>query len=154
MQNLGYTEEMISTIEKETKTGVFYIKLTNALEKLGTPDNAIKLIKVIEATAKKKKQVKAKKRKNKELIEGLIKKCRRSLDAFARKGVQARIIFSRRQWVIEAPEYHPAIKHLHDVCKYHFDDWAEKGVIAVFQFNGSDTWQVITKREEDSPDIT
>lgn len=155
MQNLGYTEEMILTIEKETKTktGNFGVKLSNILKKLGTPDGAIKQIKIIEAYAKRKKYSKQKRRKNKELIETLIKKCKRTLEAFAKKGVQARIVFSRRQWVIEAPEYHPAIQHLHDVCKFYFDEWAEKGINATFHFSGMNTWQVITKREEDSPDL-
>lgn len=148
IKNLGYPYEFVSNIEKENKTGI-QAKTINYLKDLGIPDSALKQIKSIEIKAAKEKIRQDKKRKNKELLDALLKKCRRSLDAFARKGVQARIVFLKKDWIIEAPEYHPAIQHLHEVCKNNFDEYAAKGLVVTFQFTGSENWQIITKTKEE-----
>jgi hypothetical protein len=155
MRNLGYTDELISSVKKEcaqSKDGVSK-KALKLLEEIGTPDSALKAIKIIETKAIRRRKVKQEKAsKNKMLIESLIKRCRRSFDAFSRKGVNARVVFKKNQpWVIEAPEYHPAMQHFHDVCKKHFDVWADQGISVVFQF-GSGSWRVVTRRKSDQPD--
>lgn len=155
MRNLGYTDELISSVKKEcaqSKNGVSK-KALKLLEELGTPDSALKAIKIIETKAiRRRKDKQERASKNKTLIESLITRCRRSFDAFARKQVSARVVFKKgKSWIIEAPEYHPAIQHFHDVCKKHFDVWSDQGMSVVFQF-GSEPWRVITRRKSDQPD--
>jgi len=147
IQNLGYTEDLIKNLRKEISGGSINKKAITLLEEIGTPEAAINQIKNIELKVSEKSST------NKELIESLLKKCRRSLDAFARKAVPARIIFRNKGWVIEAEALHPAIKKLHSTCHKYFDAWAAKGLAVVFQFDSTANWIIITKKKSDQPDL-
>ena len=123
-------------------------KTFDYLKTLGLPELALKQIKYFEDYPKKKLDLKS----NKELIEGLIKKCRRSLDAFANKGIKACIVFTEGSWTIYSEEYCKYIEKLHVVCKPYFDEWAAAKVEVSFVFEGSDSWKIVTSKEKDLPE--
>lgn len=144
LSNLGYDEKILNQVKKKKKISR---KTLSYLKNLGLPSSALKQIKFLENYPSKRLESK----NNKELIEALVKKCRRSLDSFANKGVLAKIVFSEGDWTLYASEYSKAIEKLHTVCKPHFDEWSEANVEVTFVFDGSDSWKVVTKKESDLP---
>ncbi|MHA1974471.1 MAG: hypothetical protein ACTSW1_15845 [Candidatus Hodarchaeales archaeon] len=142
IKNLGYDDKIIAQLKKRKgssrKTFAF-------LKGLGIPSLAIKQIKFLEDYPTKNLTNKD----NKELIELLIKKCRRSLDAFANKKIEARIVFEDGDWTIYSDDYNQSIEKLHRICKPHFDEWC--AIEVTFSFDGSNSWKVITKKESDLP---
>jgi hypothetical protein len=144
IRNLGYSDKIITQLKKRNGSSR---KTFTFLKSLGIPDLAIKQIKFLENYPEKKLEGKD----NKKLIELLIKKCKRSLDAFANKGIEARIVFTDGEWTIFSSDYNKSMEKLHRVCKPHFDEWSSFGVEVTFSFDGSDSWKVITQKESDLP---
>jgi hypothetical protein len=144
IRNLGYSDKIITQLKKRKGSSR---KTFTFLKGLGIPDLAIKQIKFLENYPEKNLEGKD----NKELIELLIKKCKRSLDAFANKGIEARIVFTDRDWTIFGSDYNKSMEKLHRVCKPHFDEWSGFGVEVTFSFDGTNSWKVITKKESDLP---
>jgi len=143
IKNLGYTDKVINQLKKrktESRNTFTFLK------KIGIPELAIKQIKFLENYPNKNMDSLT----NKELIESLIKKCRRSLEAFASKGIQARIVFNDSDWVIYSDDYRKEIEKLHQVCKPYFDEWSAYNINVIFAFDGAN-WKVITKKESDLP---
>ena len=144
IKNLGYDDEVIEQLKKKSGSSR---KTFEFLKKLGIPGLAIKQIKFLEDYPSKKLDNK----NNKELIELLIKKCRRSLDSFANKEIEARIVFVDGDWTIYSSDYNKDIEKLHRVCKPHFDEWSVLDIEVTFSFDGSNAWKVITQKESDLP---
>jgi len=145
MANLGYGEDVIKTFKKEEKDPRAFFA---SLRKLGLPENAIKQIKDYEDLDLNLKDNLS----NKDLIRELLKRCRRSLDAFAQKNNPARIIFKNRDWTIFGEEYSKPIQKLHETCKHHFDGFAFRNLDVTLVFDGSTTWRIIAPNESDLPD--
>lgn len=151
MKNLGYPQTLIEVVE----TGIAEVKekeqfLDTWFTTMGTPEMAIAQIKTLEI---KKSKVKEPEINNKELITSLVKKCKRSLDALARKGIVAKILFHGKKWKIESETYHPGIKQLYNACHKHFDTWAKQGTRVIFEFDGTTNWYIITAKKSDQPDL-
>lgn len=144
IKNLGYSDKIITQLKKRNGSSR---KTFTFLKDLGVPDLAIKQIKFLENYPTKNLAGKT----NKELIELLIKKCKRSLDAFANKSVEARIVFTDDDWTIFSGDYDKSVEKLHRVCKPYFDEWSALGVEVTFSFDGTSSWKVITKKESDLP---
>ena len=144
IKNLGYNDNIIAQLKKKNSSSR---KTFEFLKELGIPNLAIKQIKFLEDYPAKNLENKD----NKELIELLIKKCRRSLDAFANKEIEARIVFEDGAWTIYSSDYNKSVEKLHRVCKPHFDEWSGLDVEVTFFFDGSNSWKVITKKESDLP---
>jgi len=143
--NLGYSEEVIKNFKKDSKNDGK--SLTNSLRKLGLPENAIQQIKDYEISEAPSKGL-----TNKDLIKSLLKRFRRSLDSFAQRGSVARIIFRNKNWIIFAEQYDKSIQKLHEVCKFHFDQFASNNLEVTLVFDGSTTWRIIAPNESDLPD--
>lgn len=136
IENLGYSEDIIKTLKNEAKNSdlkSFYV----SLKKLGLPENAIRQIKDFESL-----DIKNEKLSNKNLIKELLKRCKRSLDAFAQKNIPARIIFKNKNWTIYSGEYNKIIQKLHEACKHNFDDLSIQGLEINIAFDGSTTWKI------------
>lgn len=144
IKNLGYSDKIITQLKKKNGSSR---KTFTFLKNLGIPDLAIKQIKFLENYPIKSLEGKS----NKELIELLIKKCKRSLDAFANKGIEARVVFTEGDWTLYSPDYNKSVEKLHRVCKPYFDEWSASNVEVTFSFDGSNSWKVITKKESDLP---
>jgi len=84
-----------------------------------------------------------------ELVESLIKKCKRSFTAFAKKKVKAQIVFKDGNWVIYGEEYDKAIQKLHEVCKPYFDAWSSKGLKALIIFDGTTKWRAKASKNDE-----
>lgn len=149
IKNLGFGKEVIETLKKQKPDAPLSRRSLTKLKKFGLPKSAIDQIKFLETEASPVGDAAT----NKELLESLIKKCRRSFDAFANKQVAARIIFGKDTWTLYSEEYNRAIEKLHKVCKVYFDIWAEHGLDATLIFDGSSTWKVMTDKESDLPEI-
>jgi len=148
-KNLGFGDEAISKIQKavsKAKTP-FNRRLISSLKKLGLPESAIKQIKFLEDPSLDE-EIKS----NKELITLLVKKLRRSFDAFTNKEVKAIIVFANQDWAIYAEEYCKEIQHLHEICKPYFDEWCLKNLEVKFEFDGTSTWKIIAPKKSDLPD--
>jgi len=149
-KNLGFGDETIANIEKtasKAKTP-FNRRMMSSLKKMGMPDTALKQIKYLEEPILDEDT----EHTNKELISLLVKKLRRSFDAFANKDVKAMIIFSEQDWTIYAEEYSREIQHLHEICKPYFDEWCLKNIEVKFEFDGTSTWKIIAPKKSDLPD--
>ena len=144
IKNLGYDEKIIGQVQKKKKINR---KTLAYLKDLGLPSMAIKQIKFLENYPAKSLLNKP----NKELIESLVKKCRRSLDAFANKGLSAKIVFEEGSWAIYSDDYSKPVEKLHIVCKPYFDEWSAAKTEVTFVFDGSDSWKIVTKKESDLP---
>lgn len=153
-KNLGLPEEAIADIEKAAKKAKkpFNRRLMSKLKKLQLPEDAIRQIKFLEeiVSTEEDEEIEL---SNKELIAILVKKLKRSFDAFANKGVHAVIVFSNETWTIFAEEYSKEVQHFHEVCKPHFDEWCQKNIDVKFEFNGSNVWKIIAPKKSDLPDI-
>lgn len=149
IQNLGFGKEVLETLKKQPADTPLSRRTITKLKEFGLPKAAIDQIKFLEAEAPLVEEGAS----NKEMLETLIKKCRRSFDAFANKQVPARIIFSDGTWTMYSEEYNRTIEKLHKVCKIYFDIWADHGLDATLIFDGSSTWKVSTDKESDLPDI-
>lgn len=147
ISNLGYSEDVVKSFKKDIKTSEAK-SLFATLRKLGLPEDAIKQIKDYEDLGSNLKESLS----NKDLIKELLKRCRRSLDAFAQKNNSARIIFKNKNWTIFGEEYSKAIQKLHETCKYHFDNFAIHNLDVTLVFDGSTTWRIIAPNESDLPD--
>lgn len=143
LKNLGYEDKILNQKKK------FNRKTLGFLKSLGVPPLAIQQIKFLESPPTQNLAGKP----NKELIELLIKKCKRSLDAFANKGCTAKIIFENKDWTLFSNEYNKTIEKLLIVCKPYFDEWSDAGVEVIFQFDDSNTWKIMTNKESDLPGI-
>lgn len=144
IKNLGYDEKVL---EKTKRKSGFNRKTLAQLKKLGLPELALKQIKFFENYPTKKLSNKT----NKELIQSLIKKCKRSLDAFANKNIEAKIVFEDNDWTFYSSVYNKAISKLYVICKPYFDEWSEFDIEVTFLFDGSSSWKVITTKESDLP---
>ena len=144
IKNLGYDEKIINQVQKKKNLNR---KTLAYLKKLGVPSMALKQIKFLEDYSTNSFPEKT----NKELIELLIKKCRRSFDAFSNKGNTAKIILKDGDWVILSNEYSKALEKLHIVCKPYFDTWSKANAEVSFVFDGSNSWKIITQKESDLP---
>jgi hypothetical protein len=144
IENLGYDDKVLGQVKKKTKVTR---KTLAYLKGLGLPELALKQIKFLEGYPAKKLLDKS----NKELIETLVKKCRRSLDAFANKKIAAKIVFKDHEWTIYSASYPKTIEKLHTVCKPYFDEWSEASIEVTFVFDGSNSWKIVTKKESDLP---
>lgn len=145
IENLGYDEEVVKHLKNVTKNSdakSFFA----SLKKLGLPDDAIRQIKNFEDLNIIKKPSLS----NKNLIQELLKKCKRSLDAFAQKNTAMRIIFKNHNWTIYSEEYNKSIQKLHETCKHHFDDFSFQNLEATIIFDGSTTWRIISSTEIDT----
>jgi len=150
IKNLGFSDEILQTVDKQTAKAPINRRTLTTLKRLGIPKSALDQIKYLESdgdTAAEKATT------HKELLEALIRKCRRSFDAFANKGIEARIVFSNDDWTIFSETYNRGIEKLHKVCKIYFDEWATHSLNAIFIFDGSSAWKVSTDKESDLPDI-
>lgn len=145
LKNLGYSDKIITQLKKKKSNSR---KTFTYLKDLGLPDLAIKQIKFYENYPSKNLEGKS----NKELIELLIKKCKRSLNAFANKGLEAKIVFAKGSWTIYSSEYDKIVEKLHQVCKPYFDEWASYDIEVEFVFDGTSSWKVSTKKESDLPE--
>jgi hypothetical protein len=144
IKNLGYDDKIINLLKKKkaiTRKTLTYLK------DLGIPELALKQIKFLENYPQKKLVGKP----NKELIELLVKKCRRSLDAFSNRRIEAKIIFKDKSWTIYSSGYPKSVEKLHIVCKPYFDEWSEAGIEVAFVFDGSSSWKIVTEKESDLP---
>lgn len=140
IENLGYDEAVIKNLRNETKNSdpkSFYL----SLKKLGIPEYAIKQIKDFESLDDKQ----INKSSNKDLIRELLKRCKRSLDAFAQKNSPTRIIFKNKNWTIYSEEYNKSVQKLHEACKHNFDDLSIQGLETIIIFDGSTTWKIINE---------
>jgi hypothetical protein len=144
IKNLGYSDKIITQLKKKNGSSR---KTFTFLKNLGVPELAIRQIKFLENYPTKKLDNKD----NKELIELLIKKCKRSLDAFANKEIEAQIVFSDGNWTIYSDDYNKSVEKLHRICKPYFDEWSGFKIEVTFSFDGSNSWKVITKKESDLP---
>ena len=142
VENLGHDKKILDNKKKTLNR-----KVLSNLKKLGIPDSAIKQIKFLENYPSSKLDTKT----NKQLIESLIKKCRRSFDAFANKGGEAKIVFEEGDWTLYVTEYDKYVEKLHTVCKPYFDEWSSCELEVSFLFDGTDSWKVITTKESDLP---
>jgi len=146
IKNLGFTQRILDEIKEKLKNPVTK-KTLNYFTDLGVPKLALKQIKYFEETPEPEKP----KQSNKELIETLVKKCRRSFNAFAKKQVKAKIVFKNNKWLLYSTSYNKNIQRLHEVCKIHFDDWADQGVVVSFTFNGTTSWKISALKKSDLP---
>jgi hypothetical protein len=144
LKNLGYSDELVEQLNKRARLSK---KTLLFLRKLGLPPLAIKQIKFLENYQNKKLDTKT----NKELIEGLIKKCRRSLDAFANKNVKSRIVFKEGNWTLFAEDYSKPVEKLMRICKPHFDEYSDSNLEVTFFFDGTPSWKVMTNKKSDLP---
>lgn len=149
-KNLGFDDEVISNIQRTTSKAKtpFNRRMISSLKKLGLPESALKQIKFLEdLSIDEETEI-----SNKDLIAILIKKLRRSFDAFSNKGVKAIIIFADQDWTIYAEDYGREIQHLHEICKPYFDEWCLKNLEVKFEFDGTSTWRIIAPKKSDLPD--
>jgi hypothetical protein len=150
IENLGFGDEVVELVRKRDADAAISRRTLTKLKELGMPKLALDQIKVLESGTASAASTAT---NNKELLESLLRKCRRSLDAFANKNVAARIVFSDNTWTIFSEEYSRPIEKLHKVCKVYFDEWSAHGLKAILIFDGSSTWKVSTDKESDLPDI-
>ena len=137
IKNLGYDEEVVKDLKSEGKD--LNPKLLNAsLKRMGLPDIAIKQIKILEDL----NNTVDVKQPNKNLIEELNKRCRRSMDAFAQKNIATKIIFKKGTWTIYSETYNKYIQRLHETNKMIFDELAASGLDATLVFDGSSVWKL------------
>jgi hypothetical protein len=83
----------------------------------------------------------------------LIKRCRKSLTAFVKKGISLVIKFDGNKWGFDGDENDPAIQKLLETCTKHFDEFAESGVVVEFTFDEKFRWTISTEKKGDLPDI-
>ena len=138
---------MVRAIRKQTKSSPINRRAVSALSKLGIPRTALKQIKALERGNSNLLG-----KPNKKILEHLIKKCRRSLDSFSHKGVEAKIVFSSKSWNIYSELYDKDIEKLQSICKPYFDDCAKCGLKAILSFDGTQFWKVTTDKKADLPD--
>lgn len=151
IKNLGFTEQLVQDIKQESKTtgGSINRKIIKLLKEAGTPETAIDQIRSLEL--KKKGPGRAKKT-NKELIESLIGKCKRSFNSFAKKGIQATFIFKNKKWGVQADLDDETVVSFIKSCQKYFNYYALKGVDVTIKFTGTPEWGVHTKKQNDLPD--
>lgn len=136
IKNLGYSDDVVKEFKiKDPKI------LNSSLKKLGMPETAVKQIKILENLEDLNTGVVS------NLIENLIKHCRRSLDAFAQKNIAAKIVFKNNNWTIYSEKYNKAIQKLQEVCKMHFDELSSKNLEVTLIFDGTSTWKAIAPNE-------
>ena len=145
--NLGFGDVVVRAIRKQTKSAPINRRAVSALRQLGIPKTALRQIKALE----KGNSVLLGK-SNKEILEHLIKKCRRSLDAFSHKKVEAKIVFHCKSWTIYSEIYDKDIEKLQKICKPYFDECSKCGLKAILSFDGTQFWQVTTDKKSDLPD--
>lgn len=143
IKNLGFGDEVIKNFKKEPGLDK---NLLAELKKLGIPDAALKQIKSLENKTSEKPNL-----TNKELIRILLKRCKRSLDAFASRKHLAKIIFAKNNWTIYSDMYSKEIEKLHIVCKPYFDKLAECGINVILLFEGTDSWKIVVDKKTDLP---
>lgn len=110
----------------------------SALKSLGLPKTAIRQIKQLEKTSLKKLGGLS----PQDLADTLIKKCRRSFDSFANKGIPAKLVANKSGWNLFAEEYSVEVENLLKVIKPYMDHWTLYGLQVEFLFDGSPTWSV------------
>jgi len=149
-RNLGFGDEAISNIRKAASKAKipFNRRMMSSLKKLGLPESALKQIKFLEDLSLDEEIEIS----NKELISFLVKKLRRSFDAFSNKEIKTVIVFADQNWTIYAEEYGKEIQHLHEICKPYFDEWCLKNLEVKFEFDGTSTWKIIAPKKSDLPD--
>jgi len=153
-QNLGFSDDTIKKIKKSVKKSraPFNRRMIASLRKWGVPDSALKQIKFLEeVTAEPPGQV-DEDEQNKTLITQLIKKVKRTFNAFSNKNVKATIVIANGDWTLYATDYTREIQHLHEICKPYFDEWSLKGIEVKFTFSGNGKWKIITPKKADLPD--
>lgn len=114
IQNLGLSIDDTIVSPKNVKN----------LESLGLPKSAIEQIKFYETISYNQEQTLSKT----EWVNWLIKKCRKSLAAFAKKKIPTKIIFKDGDWTIYSEAYNKAILKLQEACKSYFDEFASKQI--------------------------
>ena len=149
MRNLGFDEEILKALAKPDATLELSRKTLRALRRLGVPKSALDQIKFLESPEEKNNISGL---TQKELTEALLKKCKRTFDAFAARLIPAKIIFQDNEWNIFSESYVKEIEKLHRVCKPYFDDFAQQNLKATFWFDGSLTWKIIADKESDLPE--
>ena len=145
--NLGFGDIVVKAIRKQTKSSPINRRAVSALKQLGMPRTALKQIKALE-----KGDSALLGKPNKEILEHLIKKSRRSLDSFSHKGVEAKVVFNAKSWTIYSEIYDKDIEKLQSICKLYFDECAKCGLKAILSFDGTQFWKVTTDKKADLPD--
>lgn len=149
MRNLGFDESILKPLIKEDSQLEISRKSLRALRRLGLPKSALDQIKFLESPEEK---IDFSKLTHKELIATILRKCKRTFEAFALREIPARIVFESNEWNIFSETYNREIEKLHKVCKPYFDDCAVNELKVTFAFDGSPTWKIITDKESDLPE--
>lgn len=139
IKNLGIDTEILdSNFSKKTLL---------KLKKLGLPEEAIKQIKFFEnypESVNKPESLKT----NEQLLNSLIKKCKRSFVAFSKKQITLKVLFMNNTWTLFVEVYNKQVEKFHVVCKPYFDEWANKGLKAILIFKGDGKWSLKPIKEK------
>lgn len=141
LRNLGVNDDALKKMGNEVLDRESLLKLKN----LKLPSSAISQIKQYENYPARN----VKGNNSISLIESLLKKCKRSLDAFAKKKIKLQIAFKDGDWTIYGEEYNKAIQKLHEVCKPYFDAWSSKGLRAIIVFDGTIKWKAKASKNDE-----
>jgi hypothetical protein len=143
LRGLGFGPSVVSDLEQLSSTNSKK-EILRLLKTLKLPIAAAKQIKKIEGFTPSSSISGA---TNSELLESLLKKCKRSFDAFAKKETSAQIVFVDNNWTLYSEEFDSNICKLHKVCKPHFDIWANEGLQTSIIFDGTSKWKTKTKNK-------
>jgi len=136
IRNLGFNEPDITSL-REIKS--LDKKTLSFFKKLNLPGEAIKQIKDTENYS----IAKIDNLSNEELKHLLVKKCKRSFDAFARKKIKAVVIFKENEsWILYSAAYDKYIQNFHMICKSRFDELESLNLSANVLFNGTEKWLI------------
>lgn len=149
MRNLGFDEEILKPLVKQNSQLEISKKSLRALRRLGLPKSALDQIKFLESSTEKQDLSKT---SHKDLIGNLVKKCKRTFDAFALRQIPARIVIEDNEWNIYSETYNREIEKLHKICKPYFDDFSINNLKVTFAFDGTPTWKIITDKGSDLPE--
>lgn len=140
IKNLGCNDDIIQTLTHLEKSGKKRSGIS-LLKKLGFPESALDQIRILESEPEPEKLGNT----NQELLSSLLKKCKRSFDAFAKKGVRAKLQFKKSKnqkivWTLDT-KYDLTVKKFYETNKKWFDKWANQGLIATILFDGT-SWTI------------
>jgi len=136
LENFGYSSDYIQELDKQ--------QLAHTLKELKLPTEAIAQIDSYEKPSKKTIRGSS----SKEVLESLIKRCKKTFGAFSKKDVKAMIIFNKQNWTIFSEDYNKYIQKLHATCKPYFDAAAAKNLVAVVSFTSKNTWKASLIKDE------
>lgn len=132
VENLSIDANEIEKVYNTDKT--LNVKTIKKLEQLGMPESAIEQIKFFEmlSTDFEKSLTKD------EWIAWLLRKTKKSLTAFMKKKIPAKIIFTNLDWCIYADTYSKPVLQLHRTCKAYFDEFASKNLDLLIDLTGNE----------------